>query len=227
MYIVTHYEFRNTVLDGWCQEVEGHCMYKVVKKLRMLKKPIRKIMWQKGNLHEHVLKLRMELDAAQLALDLNPFSVDIRGDESHLLQAYNDALLDEERFLKQKAKVEWLRVGDNNSRYSNNVVKSKINKSRIQVVMDVDGNMIDGNEVPNMFVNHYATFLGTATVSTPVHDPDSLFTRKVSNEKDLAMISMVSDEEVKAEIFDIGDNKSPGPDGYSSVYLKSHGILLV
>ncbi|XP_071734636.1 uncharacterized protein [Rutidosis leptorrhynchoides] len=170
-------------------DVEGHRMYKVVKKLCMLKKPVRKIMWQKGNLHEHVMKLRMELDAAQLSLYLNPFSIDICGNEAHLLQAYNGALLDEERFLKQKAKVEWLRVGDNNSRYSNNVVNSKINKSRIQVVMDVDGNMNDGNEVPNMFVNHYATFLGTATVSTPIHDPDSLFTRKVSNEKDLVMIN--------------------------------------
>ncbi|XP_071729431.1 uncharacterized protein [Rutidosis leptorrhynchoides] len=58
-----------------------------------------------------------ELDAVQLALDKNPFDNDIRDDAGALLRAYNDAVIEEERFLKQKSKIEWLRVGDNNSHF--------------------------------------------------------------------------------------------------------------
>ncbi|GJQ89658.1 hypothetical protein Tco_0000797 [Tanacetum coccineum] len=53
--------------------------------------------------------LRHELDEAQKALDLDTFNATIREDEAVYLQAFNDALNLDERFLRQKAKIEWLR----------------------------------------------------------------------------------------------------------------------
>ncbi|GKE79921.1 hypothetical protein Tco_1549921 [Tanacetum coccineum] len=50
-----------------------------------------------------------ELDEAQKALDLDTFNATIREDEAVYLQAFNDALNLDERFLRQKAKIEWLR----------------------------------------------------------------------------------------------------------------------
>ncbi|XP_071736222.1 uncharacterized protein [Rutidosis leptorrhynchoides] len=56
----------------------------------------------KGNLHSRVLKLRNELDEVQKALDINPSSMVLREYEGCLLRAYTDAVLEEERYLKQK-----------------------------------------------------------------------------------------------------------------------------
>ncbi|XP_071739660.1 uncharacterized protein [Rutidosis leptorrhynchoides] len=56
--VAKHGDFRSVIAEGWKQEVHGHTMYRVVKKLRLLKKPIRKLMWSKGNLHDKVIKCR-------------------------------------------------------------------------------------------------------------------------------------------------------------------------
>ncbi|GKG30900.1 hypothetical protein Tco_0423388, partial [Tanacetum coccineum] len=57
------------------------------------------------------------VDVVHEALDLNPNDLSLREDEAVYVQAFNEAKLDKERFLKQKAKIEWLEVGDSNSAY--------------------------------------------------------------------------------------------------------------
>nr|GFC28340.1 hypothetical protein [Tanacetum cinerariifolium] len=48
----------------------------------------------------------------------------------------------------------------------------------------------------------------------------SLFKNKVNGTEALSLIEDVSLKEIKDALFDIGDNKSPGPDGFSSVFFK-------
>ncbi|GJW05648.1 RNA-directed DNA polymerase, eukaryota, reverse transcriptase zinc-binding domain protein [Tanacetum coccineum] len=84
--------------------------FKVVKKLKSLKKPFRKLMHEQGNLHKRVIRLRNELDEVQKALDHDPANSELRDEEAVYVQAFNNAMLDEERFLRQKAKIEWNHV---------------------------------------------------------------------------------------------------------------------
>ena len=114
---VTNSKFNEQVKECWSVAKSGFYMYQVVSKLKLLKKPLRKMLFNEGNIHEKVIRLRHELDTVQHALDADPFNISIREEEACYLNAYNDAILIEEQFLKQKAKVEWLRVGDSNSAY--------------------------------------------------------------------------------------------------------------
>ncbi|XP_071729255.1 uncharacterized protein [Rutidosis leptorrhynchoides] len=115
-FIVYKEGFDDIVLRGWKRVIVGHTMFQVVKKLRDLKKPLRRLMWE----------------------------------DHHLpLQAFNDAILDEERFLQQKAKIEWLRVWDNNTSYFHKVVKGKQHRNHILSVEDNMVNLIEGREVPS------------------------------------------------------------------------------
>nr|GEW45096.1 hypothetical protein [Tanacetum cinerariifolium] len=87
--------------------------------MRLLKKPLRNLLAKQGNLHDRVTRLHHELDVVQKALDNDPPSV-VRPDEEALyLTAFNQAVLDEERFLRQKAKVEWL--GGSNTTLRNHI----------------------------------------------------------------------------------------------------------
>ncbi|PWA77793.1 RNA-directed DNA polymerase, eukaryota, Reverse transcriptase zinc-binding domain protein [Artemisia annua] len=153
--LVQNSQFKRTVKESWDMDVSGFHMYKVVSKLKALKKPLRKLLYNKGNIHDKVVKLRHELDTVQRALDADTFNIDIREEEASYLNAYNDALLVEEQFLKQKAKVEWLRVGDSNSAYFHKVVKSRKARSRIDVITNYDGVRFEGEDVPNAFVSYY------------------------------------------------------------------------
>nr|GEU58370.1 hypothetical protein [Tanacetum cinerariifolium] len=94
-------------------------------------------------------------------------------------------------FIKKKAKVKWLKVGDSNIAYFHNTVKSHISRSRIDVVIDSNGTLFANDHVAEAFVNHYETFLG-----------------------------QLSSSEVKEAMFSMGNDKSPGPDGFTTAFFK-------
>nr|GEU39677.1 putative RNA-directed DNA polymerase, eukaryota, reverse transcriptase zinc-binding domain protein [Tanacetum cinerariifolium] len=54
--------------------VSGFYMFQVVQNLKALKKPLRKLLYDKGNLHTNVSRLRADLDRVQSALDSDPFN---------------------------------------------------------------------------------------------------------------------------------------------------------
>nr|GEY39276.1 hypothetical protein CTI12_AA318980 [Tanacetum cinerariifolium] len=80
-------------------------------------------------------------------------------------------------------KVEWLNVGDRNSKYFHNVVKGKRNRNIISYVEDMEGNPFHGNSVGDQFVRHLRLFW--------------------------VNVQRVSDEEIKMALFDIDGNKAP------------------
>ncbi|GKF86595.1 hypothetical protein Tco_0254422, partial [Tanacetum coccineum] len=104
----------------------------------------------------------MELDTVQKALDSNHADLILREEEGAYVQAFNEAKLDDERFLKQKAKVEWLDVGDSNSAYFHKSIKCRNQRSRIELILNSDNVEILGNLVSDVFVSHYEQFLGTS-----------------------------------------------------------------
>ncbi|GKC67845.1 hypothetical protein Tco_1100443, partial [Tanacetum coccineum] len=63
----------------------------------------------------------------------------LREREAVCVVEFNQAILVEERFLKQKAKINWLKDGDANSAYFHIAVKSRVSRSRIEVVMNNEG----------------------------------------------------------------------------------------
>ncbi|GJR73600.1 hypothetical protein Tco_0085965 [Tanacetum coccineum] len=191
--VVHKTRFKEIFSTGWEFLVSGFWMYKVVKKLKMLKKPLRKLLYDQGNIIEKVKRLRHDLDEVQRALDSDPFNVDIHKEEAVYIHAFQDALLNEERFLKQKAKVEWVKLGDANSDYFHRVVKSHASKKRIDSVTTTNGVRMDGDSVPMAFIDHYTTYF---------------------------MVRDVSDQDIRDAIFSLGDDKSLGPDGYTAAFFK-------
>nr|GEX30624.1 hypothetical protein [Tanacetum cinerariifolium] len=79
--------FLVTVSNMWSSQVHGCYMYQVVQKMKMLKKPLRKLLHSHCNLHDRVNKLRVELDAVQKALDQDPHNSTLREEEAVYLAA--------------------------------------------------------------------------------------------------------------------------------------------
>ncbi|GJV54642.1 sugar transport protein 13 [Tanacetum coccineum] len=162
--LTTHELFLDVVKTEWDHYISGFFMFRVVKKLKNLKKPLRKLLYDKGNVHANVNKLRTNLDAIQTALDVDPFNVALREREATCVIEFNEAVLTEEHFLKQKAKIQWLKEGDANSAYSHKAVKSRVSRSRIDIVTNSEGVVFDNNTVHDAFVMHYEMFLGHEAV---------------------------------------------------------------
>ncbi|GKB51179.1 hypothetical protein Tco_0901932 [Tanacetum coccineum] len=211
--------FKDMVRNGWLAQVSGFYMFRVVKKLKGLKKPIHKLMYDKGNLHANVVWLCEELDKVQTDLDNDPSNLSFREKEAATVVAFNEALLMEEKFLKQKAKITWLREGDSNTAYFHKVVKSRVSRSRIDVVTDANGAVYHNNDVAKAFINHYEVFLGQPG-NTSDFNTDNLFPTRLNDSEALNMVRDISSQEVKSAMFSMGNDKSPGPDGFTAGFFK-------
>ncbi|GJW32961.1 hypothetical protein Tco_0052993 [Tanacetum coccineum] len=139
--------------------------------------------------------------------------------EATCVVAFNHAILEEERFLKQKAKIHWLKEGDSNSAYFHKAVKSRVSRSRIDVVTNGDGVLFENENVPSAFVDHYEAFLGQAADNDGFNDAN-LFKNYLEEQEALFMVRSISDREVKESLFSMGDDKSSGPDGYTAAFFK-------
>ncbi|KAK1434473.1 hypothetical protein QVD17_00216 [Tagetes erecta] len=160
--------------------IEGVHQFKLVKKLRLLKHPIRSFLHAQGNLHSNVTKWRNRLDEIHRAIDLDPSNGILCEEEARCLVQFNQASIDEERFLKQKAKIHWLAVGDANNSFFHNSLKCKNHSNRIERVIDTNGLLHEGGDVPLAFVKHFEQFLGVEDIVTMPISPD-LFERRLEN----------------------------------------------
>nr|GEX30132.1 hypothetical protein [Tanacetum cinerariifolium] len=130
-----------------------------------------------------------------------------------------ETTINEERLLKQKTKVEWLKEADSNSAYFHNVIKGRVSRNRIKVVYDGSKKAYYEDNVADQFVSYFSCFLGTCDYVLGIKDVDNLFTKKLDVESPVDLIKPITDEEFKEALFSIDDTKALGLDGYTSKFL--------
>nr|GEX20258.1 RNA-directed DNA polymerase, eukaryota, reverse transcriptase zinc-binding domain protein [Tanacetum cinerariifolium] len=96
--------------------------------------------------------------------EAEPHNKDLKEKEVHALDVYNKAIDEEESFLFQKEKVDWINMGDRNNQYFHKIIKSRRQVNKIASICDNDGNRMEGNLMKEQFVNHFRKFLGANKV---------------------------------------------------------------
>ncbi|GJT58681.1 RNA-directed DNA polymerase, eukaryota, reverse transcriptase zinc-binding domain protein [Tanacetum coccineum] len=151
-----------------------------------------KLNWKNGDLTVRVEMTRVKLQEAQTLVEKNPHDCSIKEKVVQALCDYNEAVTDEEKLLAQKARIKWLNEGDKNSSYFHKVIKGRRSRNRVDVICD----------------------------ERAILDDEGLFSTMLNQDEAEDMIRVVSNKEIKDAMFDIGDNRAPGPDGYSSLFFK-------
>ncbi|GJT20143.1 RNA-directed DNA polymerase, eukaryota, reverse transcriptase zinc-binding domain protein [Tanacetum coccineum] len=90
-FVANKDKFIDIVKDGWRDDVPGCHMFRLVRKLKNLKKPLRKLSWNQGNVHDRVNILKDELKKCQKAVDKNPFDKDVKIKAAQVLGDYMEA----------------------------------------------------------------------------------------------------------------------------------------
>lgn len=139
-------EFLKVVDAEWSKEVAGYNMYKLVKKLKSLKKPLNKLSWEKGNVYEREEQCRGELKKLQSDMEKDPTNENLRKECCDKLEEYAEAKRDE-----VSLRVEWLQKGDKNTSYFHKILKGRKHKSRIVEVKDESGQRFENEDVAHNF----------------------------------------------------------------------------
>ncbi|GKB13443.1 RNA-directed DNA polymerase, eukaryota, reverse transcriptase zinc-binding domain protein [Tanacetum coccineum] len=217
-FVVEKPEFLKLVDEAWREEMQGCYMYKIVKKLKKLKGPLKKLSWSKGNVFENVSKLKEKLSNVQAHVDKNPHDEKLKIEAVNTLNEFVEASKDELNMLQQKTKIKWLNEGDKNTAFFHGILKSRRSKSRVEVIKNEDGVSFEGEDVNIQFVKHFESFFGKVDNTSCINE--SMFKKKLSNEDARSMISEVTDKEIKEAMFDIDSNKASGPGGFTSEFFK-------
>nr|GEV04937.1 putative reverse transcriptase domain-containing protein [Tanacetum cinerariifolium] len=192
-----------------------------VKRLKRSRIPLVKVRWNSRNnandkgkitLFSSVEELKRKLCDIQAKINKDPCNKKLREDEVNLLVEYIEATQDEEKLLCQKAKVDWLKEGDMNSAYFHKVLKGKLNRSKIHKVIGVDGSVFEKEQVGIQFAKHFENYLGSNSEVADMDNDDACLFNKIDIQDAECVCSEVTNEEIKRALFDIDDNKAPGPD---------------
>ncbi|GJX28408.1 RNA-directed DNA polymerase, eukaryota [Tanacetum coccineum] len=121
--------------------------------------------------------------------------------------------------------IKGLTIGDENSKYFHGIVNKKRRDLAIKGIL-VDGDWIDDPaRVKSEFFKHFANqFSDPGWSRAPF---DGKFSNLLDPIQSNDLESDISNEEIKKAVWDCGSDKSPRPDGFTLIFLRSSGILSV
>ncbi|PWA68705.1 Caffeate O-methyltransferase (COMT) family [Artemisia annua] len=131
--------------ENWTKEMEDY--FKTQWEMDRLKEQEDRVN-NEEDVMEGVGEMAHTMTSENLVAD-NPHCSETKIQECNALKDYNEAVDEEEQFLFQKAKVDWICKGDRNNKFFHKVLKSKSHVNKIVSVMNDDGVVLEGELMEN------------------------------------------------------------------------------
>ena len=206
--------FKDAVLTAWSQPLFGDPLAVLGRKLKLVKQNLVKLNKIHGDVREKTVNARATLAAIQDALLISPRDPVLLRDELQGGEALLKALNHEEVFYKQKSRVSWLSLGDNNNSFFFNQTKQNWNHNKILAIKDANGQTVLGHKlVASVAVDFFKNSLGSPPDSQPiVLDVDC---GRISDQDHPILLAPVDDVLVFNTLKGMKRNKAPGPEGFN------------
>lgn len=210
-----------TVQDFWDNTTDVYhsttALYRFGKKLKALKPILRSL----GKKKLHHLAIRVEeahkILCEKLLLNLDNPSIASMEEETLAFKNWDQVAELEEGFLKQKSKLHWLHVGDKNNKYFYNGVKRRLDQNAIREIQCPNGSIATTQEdIKTKVVRFFEEFLTHQPVDHMVYtadEVDDLLDFHCSDRVQAGLLRTVTEEEIRSVLFNMPNNKAPGPDG--------------
>ncbi|GKA87002.1 RNA-directed DNA polymerase, eukaryota [Tanacetum coccineum] len=168
--------------------------------------------------------LQNDLISIDKDLERGNVSDDILLNRMDLNRRLQDIKLLEVKDLVQKSKIKWAIEGDENSKFFHGIINKKRSQLSIRGVF-VEGTWCtDPSIVKEAFKNHFEV-----RFQQPCHDRLKLnapFHNRLSSDQVDELDRAVSRDEIRRAVWNCGENKSPGPDGYTFEFFRKYWSLV-
>ena len=131
----------------------------------------------------------------------------------------------EEQFYYQKSRVQWLGLGDRNSRFFHKVTQSRNARNTIRRIVTADGRILTSPmDIKAEAASHFESFLngsqqgGSELAQEEIAD---LVDFRCSNEAKTMLMQPVEVSEITETLFSMPANKAPGLDGFPMEFYKA------
>ncbi|XP_058211744.1 uncharacterized protein LOC131323927 [Rhododendron vialii] len=216
--------FKKVLVQSWTKHVTGRPMFVLSTKLKRLKGALKNFNFQYySNISKGVCDAKEELDRVQDLYFQSPFDSALCHSEKDMLGKYVELRMAEESFLKQKTRIKWLALGDQNSRYFHRKMCSHRARNTILSLTNSVGTLIDDPEaVMQEILGYYIGLLGTPFMgkTDSVHVLTQAIHTKVPHHLRAMLVALITVTEIKAALMSINGDKAPGPDGFNSLFFQ-------
>ncbi|XP_062113168.1 uncharacterized protein LOC133824305 [Humulus lupulus] len=164
--------FTDLVKKAWLVKIDGTPMFCLVSRLKYLKTGLKELNRQgRGNKEVQDHDSYQNMIKIQQSLQQQPGNVQLIEEESKAQRLYNEAHRNYLTYLSQKAKIDWLKSGDENTKMFHSSLKKRRQQNTIYSIQDQFGRWIDNQEgVVAAFQDFYKSLLGISIPNrTRVH----------------------------------------------------------
>ncbi|KAF8114375.1 hypothetical protein N665_0039s0133 [Sinapis alba] len=224
-HVMDHPEYNETVNAAWnCAQIMGTDQFKLVRSLKMLKRPLRNLNKRHySGITQKVKAQKIKVDNLQRTLLTTP-NVNTAREEHSERNTLNLLLNAESKYFKQRSRVRWADVGDRNTTFYHQTVSQHAARNHIHFLKDGDDQtlfLLDDIKVHAAV--YFQAVLGTTDLlysPATTEDLSILLPFRCTELQQNYLKREVTAAEIKATLFSMPLNKSPGPDGYSVEFLR-------
>ena len=210
-------EVKLIVASVWAQNKEGSPMFQHFQRLKQCRHEL--VSWQRNNNVNSSTRIKQLCD--QLVTLKEDKEVHNRAEILALEKELTNAYQQEERFWKEKSRINWLRWGDQNTRFFHAKTKERNRRNKIWRLKSSNGDWCTDPEAIGVEAGKY--FMDLFSSCNP-HNPETLLAglrKKVSNPMNRSLTRPVSDQEVKRATFSINPMGAPGDDGFTAKFYQA------
>ncbi|KAH0639679.1 hypothetical protein KY285_036265 [Solanum tuberosum] len=211
------------VTRNWIRRTAGGNMKHVWYNLKKLKAEFKQLNNDEfKHIGQKVIACRNELEMIQTEMRSDHSNYLIMKEKEVLLNLEKWSMI-EESVLKQKARVNWISLGDANTKYFSAVMKEKQQRKHILNLTSLDGtNLKEAEDIKLEIVKFYKGLMGTAAQSLPAVNVIIMQQGPfLSHEQQYELNKDITDAEILEGLNQIGSDKSTGVDGYNATFYKA------
>ena len=170
----------------------------------------------------HVPKLIQNKQKTLNALVLRDRDGSLGSEINSVRKEINDLLDSEEIMWHQRSRMQWMMLGDRNTRYFHSKALDRKRKNAISRIMDENGIWHETKEgIANVVVSYFEKLYTTSYPSHILEITDTIPT-KVSSEMNQSLIKDFTKEEVLAALKQMHPTKAPSPDDMSAIFFQKY-----
>jgi hypothetical protein len=211
-------DFLATVESSWTQSIHyADAAKRITAKFKVLRKELKKWKHSISSITKDIEDLNVLislLDAIENFRDLCPMERQFR----MAMKFHLAALLKQQlAYWKQRGKIKWATLGDENSRFFHSMATTQKRKNHIQSITSANGvSVSEHKDKAEILLQAYKERLGQTDNISGAHHITALL-----NTTNLAFLEVpFTPKEIDDVVADFPHNKSPGPDGFNAEFLQ-------
>ncbi|VFQ89794.1 unnamed protein product [Cuscuta campestris] len=217
-----HELFDSVVRQIWDTRITGTRQFRLCRKLKLLKHPLKQLNKKEfGHISTRAENARSSYSEMMTRLMTDPQNSALIEQAASLRKKatfYSDA---ERSFFLQKVKCTFINEGDKCTKFFHALMKKQKVLSSIPFIITSQGSTTTSSEtIVEEFIDHYSNIFGNTVPTTPIDWNVFREGPLVPHHEIQNLIKLVDRSEVKEALFSIGNEKSPGPDGYTAAFFK-------